>query len=122
MRNRLMPRFDTLLLRKCRVPRLVDALARWAAVSRVPGLSLKPLPVDSTYFGSRHVSRHYERRCRDTAKGKKGKATGKKNRKGARRGGTGGRGGAENQGCQAWDPGADGRSAAEANSGPPQFN
>ena len=58
------------LLKKCRVDKLLDAVARWAALRRALGLSVKPLAVDSTYFESRHVSRHYERRRDETAKGK----------------------------------------------------
>src|SRR6478609_6377103 len=51
------------LLRRRSVGRLLDAVARWAAVHRALGLSLKPLAGDSTHFETRHVSRHYERRC-----------------------------------------------------------
>jgi hypothetical protein len=54
------------LLRACGVSRLLDKLAEWAAAARILGLSRKPLAVDSTYFESRHVSRHYERRCEQT--------------------------------------------------------
>src|SRR5918999_1465272 len=56
------------LLAKCRVGRLLDAVARWAALAKVLGLSLKPLAIDSTYFEPRHVSRHYERRLREARK------------------------------------------------------
>jgi hypothetical protein len=56
------------LLAKCRVESLLDAVARWAALARALGLSLKPLSVDSTYFEPRHVSRHYERRLRESRK------------------------------------------------------
>ena len=56
------------LLAKCRVAALLDAVARWAAVARALGLSLKPLSVDGTYFEPRHVSRHYERRLRESRK------------------------------------------------------
>jgi hypothetical protein len=56
------------LLARCRVGSLLDALARWAAVARLLGLSLKPLSIDSTYFEPRHVSRHYERRMREARK------------------------------------------------------
>jgi hypothetical protein len=54
------------LLRQCRVARLLDQVARWAAAARILALSTDPLAVDSTYFESRHVSRHYEKRCRQT--------------------------------------------------------
>lgn len=56
------------LLAKCRVARLLDAVARWAALVRALGLSLKPLSIDSTYFEPRHASRHYERRLREARK------------------------------------------------------
>jgi hypothetical protein len=52
------------LLKACRVNRLLDQVARWAAVARLLGLSKKPLAIDSTCFESRHASRHYERRRR----------------------------------------------------------
>jgi hypothetical protein len=61
-------RAAALLLARCNVGRLLDAAARWAAQARILGLSSKPLAVDSTYFESRHVSRHYERRCEQTRK------------------------------------------------------
>jgi Transposase DDE domain len=66
-------RAASLLLRKCRVDRLLDAMARWAAVSRMLGLSIKPLALDSTYYESHHVSRYYEGRCRQRRKGEKGR-------------------------------------------------
>jgi hypothetical protein len=75
MHKRRSPDHNTLwraakfLLRKCRVDKLLDAVARWAALRRALGLSVKPLSIDSTYFESRHVSRHYERRRNETAKG-----------------------------------------------------
>src|ERR671912_14399 len=56
------------LLGKFRVGRLLDQLARWASLARVLGLSTDPLAVDSTTYESRHVSRHYERRCPQTRK------------------------------------------------------
>jgi hypothetical protein len=56
------------LLAKCRVGRLLDAVARWAAAAKALGLSVKPLAIDSTYFEPRHVSRHYERRLREARK------------------------------------------------------
>jgi Transposase DDE domain len=66
-------RAASLLLRKCRVDRLLDAMARWAAVNRMLGLSIKPLALDSTYYESRHVSRHYERRRGQAEKAGKGR-------------------------------------------------
>jgi hypothetical protein len=66
-------RAASLLLRKCRVGRLLDQLARWAATARILGLSGGPLAVDSTTYESHHVSRHYERRCHQTRKRMRGK-------------------------------------------------
>lgn len=51
------------LLGKLNVNKLLDAIARWAALNNALGLSVKPLAGDSTHFESRHVSRHYEKRC-----------------------------------------------------------
>ena len=56
------------LLDKFRVGRLLDKLAQWASMARMLGLSTDPLAVDSTTYESRHVSRHYERRCHQTRK------------------------------------------------------
>lgn len=55
-----------LLLGRLRVNRLLDRLVQWAARSRLLGLSLKPLGLDSTCYESHHVSRHYEKRCPKT--------------------------------------------------------
>jgi hypothetical protein len=51
------------LLKQCRVDKLLDKVGQWAAAARLLGLSTQPLAIDSTYFESHHVSRHYERRC-----------------------------------------------------------
>ena len=56
-------RASAVLLNKLNVNQLLDAIARWAALNNALGLSLKPLAGDSTHFESRHVSRHYEKRC-----------------------------------------------------------
>jgi hypothetical protein len=56
------------LLRRCRVDRLLDKVVQWAALARMLGLSTDPLAGDSTTLESRHVSRHYERRCGQTRK------------------------------------------------------
>ena len=44
----------------------LDVLAGWFALARVLGLSAKPLALDTTCFESRHVSRHFERRRRQS--------------------------------------------------------
>ena len=56
-------RASAFLLKKLNVNKLLDAIARWAALNNALGLNLKPLAGDSTHFESRHVSRHYEKRC-----------------------------------------------------------
>jgi len=63
-----LQRAAAFLLRARPSGRLLDKVAEWAAVSRILGLSTDPLAVDSTHFESHHVSRHYERRCRQTRK------------------------------------------------------
>ena len=63
-----LQRAAAFLLRACRIGRLLDRVAHWAAVARILGLSQKPLAVDSTTYESHHVSRHYERRCHQTRK------------------------------------------------------
>jgi DDE family transposase len=71
------------LLGKLRVNKLLDTLAQWAALARMLRLSSKPLAVDSSLYESHHVSRHYERRCRQTRLRLKAK-DGKKGRKTSR--------------------------------------
>jgi len=61
-----LQRAATFLLKTCRVAKLLDTAAAWAADARMLGLSDGPLAVDSTTYESRHVSRHYERRCHQT--------------------------------------------------------
>lgn len=51
-----------------RTNKLLDVMAEWFAEARVLRLARKPLAVDSTHFESRHVSRHYEHRKKQTAK------------------------------------------------------
>jgi hypothetical protein len=72
------------LLRQCRVDRLLDRVAAWAATARVLGLSVDPLAVDSTHFESRHVSRHYERRCASTRRWMRDKEKARRGRKSSR--------------------------------------
>jgi Transposase DDE domain len=59
-------RAAAVLMGRCNADKVLDAVARWAAVHRALGLSLKPLAGDSSLFELRHVSRHYERRRRRT--------------------------------------------------------
>ena len=57
-------RAANLLLRKCRVGKLLDALVRFAATAKLLGLSLKPLAGDSSTFERHHVSGHFAARRR----------------------------------------------------------
>jgi hypothetical protein len=54
------------LLRNHHVQKILDAMATEAMLRRILGLSSKPLAIDSTTYESHHVSRHYERRCKET--------------------------------------------------------
>jgi hypothetical protein len=53
-------RAAALLLGKCKVRRLLDAMVRWAALTQALGLSAKPLALDSSCYEVRHVSRYFE--------------------------------------------------------------
>src|SRR3954467_430296 len=67
---------------------MLDLMAKLARSRKLlRGDGLKPLTLDSSMFESRHVSRHFEQRQRDTAqrKGRGGKR-GKRRKKGADRG------------------------------------
>jgi hypothetical protein len=67
------------LLKRCNVSRLLDAVARWAALHRALGLSLKPLAGDSSTFEHHHVSRHFEnRRRRESRRARRRRMAGKK--------------------------------------------
>jgi IS5 family transposase len=50
-----------------RVNKMLDVTAEWFTEARVLDLTRKPLAADSTHFESHHVSRHYERRQKQTA-------------------------------------------------------
>ena len=52
------------LLAKRRVGRALDLMALDAAGELRAGLRAKPLAIDSTCYGPRHRSRHYDRACR----------------------------------------------------------
>jgi hypothetical protein len=49
------------------VNRMLDLQARWAKRCRLVQSRVKPAALDSSLFESRHVSRHFEKRCRETA-------------------------------------------------------
>ena len=68
------------LLKACRVGKPLDAVARWAALARILGLSTRPLAVDSTSYESHHVSRHDERRCHETRRRRRAKGRARKGR------------------------------------------
>ncbi|MGD0388369.1 MAG: transposase, partial [Tepidisphaeraceae bacterium] len=65
-------RAAAVLMGQCKVKRLLDAVARWAALTRTLGLSKKPLAVDSSCFEPRHVSRYFEFR-RGRGRGNRGR-------------------------------------------------
>ena len=54
------------LMSQAKVDSLLDISTQWATHARMIKLATNPLAVDSTYYESHHVSRHYERRCRQT--------------------------------------------------------
>jgi hypothetical protein len=45
---------------------MLDLQARWAKRCRLIQGPRKPVALDSSLFESRHVSRHFEKRCRET--------------------------------------------------------
>src|SRR4029453_12407993 len=72
-------RAAALLLQRCRVNKLLDAMARWAAMNRALGLSLKPLAGDSSLFEHHHVSAHFAaRRRRESRRAHRRRMAGKK--------------------------------------------
>jgi Transposase DDE domain len=66
-------RAEKFLLGELKADRVLDVAARWADEAGMLQLGEHPLAVDSTTFDSHHVSRHYERRCRDTQQEKESK-------------------------------------------------
>src|SRR5688500_11087542 len=72
-------RAAALLLRRCRVGRLLDALVRYAAAARLLGLGLKPLAGDSSTFEPHHVSGHFAgRRRREGRRARRRRMRGRK--------------------------------------------
>jgi Transposase DDE domain len=77
------------LLGELKADGVLDVATRWADEAGMLQLDQHPLAIDSTTFDSHHVSRHYERRCRDTqqpSKSKDGKKDGKSRRSTTARG------------------------------------
>ena len=64
--NTLCDAFDKLVALDAFAP-MLDELAASFEAEGLLGLDAKPAAADSTYFESRHVSRHFERRKRDAA-------------------------------------------------------
>lgn len=56
------------LVRPGSVHRMLDQMAAWAKRYRMILGRIKPVALDSTMFESRHVSRHFEKRQRQTAR------------------------------------------------------
>src|SRR3954451_9773382 len=52
---------------------MFDQQAQWAKRRRMVQNRGKPVALDSSLFESRHVSRHFEKRCRETRRGSSGK-------------------------------------------------
>jgi hypothetical protein len=50
-----------------RINKMLDVTAEWFTDAKLLDLTAKPLAADSTHFESHHVSRHYEKRRRQTA-------------------------------------------------------
>jgi hypothetical protein len=50
-----------------RINKMLDVTAEWFTQAKVLELTKRPLAADSTHFESHHVSRHYERRKKQTA-------------------------------------------------------
>lgn len=67
------------LLRRCNVSRLLDAVVRLAATARMLGLSRKPLAGDSSTFERHHVSGHFAaRRQRESRRARRRRMRGKR--------------------------------------------
>jgi hypothetical protein len=59
------------LLQKRPTDAVLQEMVRQSRRLRLLGLSRKPLAIDSSCYESHHVSRHYERRCRETRSNKR---------------------------------------------------
>lgn len=55
------------LIRRGLMNRMLDQQAAWAEAHRLIQGRVKPVALDSSMFESRHVSRHFEKRCRQTS-------------------------------------------------------
>jgi hypothetical protein len=56
------------LVKRGLMNRMLDQQAAWAEQQGMIKGRVEPVALDSSMFESRHVSRHFERRCRQTAK------------------------------------------------------
>ena len=63
-----LQRVSKFLLKELKIDRLLDVSVKWADEAGMLDLEHHPLAIDSTTFDSHHVSRHYERRCKETRK------------------------------------------------------
>jgi hypothetical protein len=87
--NTLCDAFDALARLEAFAP-MLDELAAAFEDAGLLGLDGKPAAADSTYFESRHVSRHFERRLQQSAKAERaGRGKRPKKRPRAAAGGTG---------------------------------
>ena len=55
-----------LLIKHGNVNRMLDQQARWMKQFKMAHSADRPLAIDSSMFESRHVSRHFEKRCRQS--------------------------------------------------------
>ena len=59
------------LTQRCLIDKMLDQTARWAEQRKLIKGRVKPIALDSSMFESRHVSRHFEKRQRQTARRKR---------------------------------------------------
>ena len=58
------------LVKRGLMNRMLDQQVAWAEGEGLVEGHVEPVALDSSLFESRHVSRHFEKRCRQSAKGK----------------------------------------------------
>lgn len=71
--NTLWRAFDRLVKRGL-MNKMLDQQAAWAEERGLIGGRVEPVALDSSMFESRHVSRHFERRCKQSARAEAGAA------------------------------------------------
>jgi hypothetical protein len=56
------------LVKPGKINRMLDQVVEWAKQRKMLRCRVKPVAIDSSMFESHHVSRHFEKRCRETAR------------------------------------------------------